>query len=110
MTLGLKKGDFAPPYRVFEVGGCEQRLKEARPVLETFASKILHMGASGNGQLAKALNNCQGLRRNNSCFTRFAFVVANIWQDMPQDKFGFWESTAQYPCHIITSSYIITLD
>ena len=64
MTQDLKKGDFAPPLygRVFaEVGGCEKRLNEARPVLETFASKILHMGASGNGQLAKALNNCQGL-------------------------------------------------
>jgi 6-phosphogluconate dehydrogenase (decarboxylating) len=41
-----------------KVGGCEKRLEEARPVLSSFASKVLHMGATGNGQLAKALNNC----------------------------------------------------
>ena len=45
--------------RHFEVGGCAERLEEARPILDTFASKVLHMGATGNGQLAKALNNCR---------------------------------------------------
>eukprot|EP00931_Biecheleriopsis_adriatica_P071568 TRINITY_DN45444_c0_g1_i1.p1 TRINITY_DN45444_c0_g1~~TRINITY_DN45444_c0_g1_i1.p1 ORF type:complete len:185 (+),score=38.37 TRINITY_DN45444_c0_g1_i1:32-556(+) len=40
------------------VGGCEERLEEVRPILETFASRVLYMGESGNGQLAKAMNNC----------------------------------------------------
>ena len=50
-------GSFHQCYRR-KVGGCEKRLEEARPVLNTFASKVVHMGATGNGQLAKALNNC----------------------------------------------------
>eukprot|EP00408_Alexandrium_pacificum_P007852 CAMPEP_0171217744 /NCGR_PEP_ID=MMETSP0790-20130122/32846_1 /TAXON_ID=2925 /ORGANISM="Alexandrium catenella, Strain OF101" /LENGTH=347 /DNA_ID=CAMNT_0011683549 /DNA_START=6 /DNA_END=1049 /DNA_ORIENTATION=- len=41
------------------VGGDREHLGRARPLLETFASKVLHVGdAPGNGQLAKALNNC----------------------------------------------------
>ncbi|OLP81356.1 2-(hydroxymethyl)glutarate dehydrogenase [Symbiodinium microadriaticum] len=40
------------------VGGSEKHLEAARPFLGTFATKILHMGEVGNGQLAKALNNC----------------------------------------------------
>ena len=41
------------------VGGSDGRLLAAStPLLETFATRVLHMGALGNGQLAKALNNC----------------------------------------------------
>lgn len=39
-------------------GGDEARLEEARPLLATFAERVLHMGAVGNGQIAKAMNNC----------------------------------------------------
>ena len=42
------------------MGGCQEHLNEARPVIETFTSRIVHLGASGNGQLAKAMNNCWG--------------------------------------------------
>eukprot|EP00446_Apocalathium_sp_SHHI-4_P062514 CAMPEP_0177417392 /NCGR_PEP_ID=MMETSP0368-20130122/68620_1 /TAXON_ID=447022 ORGANISM="Scrippsiella hangoei-like, Strain SHHI-4" /NCGR_SAMPLE_ID=MMETSP0368 /ASSEMBLY_ACC=CAM_ASM_000363 /LENGTH=282 /DNA_ID=CAMNT_0018886959 /DNA_START=8 /DNA_END=853 /DNA_ORIENTATION=- len=39
-------------------GGDEARLVEVRPVLGTFAELVVHMGAVGNGQIAKAMNNC----------------------------------------------------
>jgi 3-hydroxyisobutyrate dehydrogenase-like beta-hydroxyacid dehydrogenase len=38
-------------------GGEEEALARIRPVLETFASSIVHMGASGSGHTAKLLNN-----------------------------------------------------
>jgi len=66
------------------VGGCEQRLKEARPVLETFASKILHMGASGNGQLAKALNNCL---YNVSCAATAEMLSFAARAQLPLEEF-----------------------
>lgn len=40
------------------VGGDEASFKRATPILQSFSSKVLYMGTTGNGQLAKALNNC----------------------------------------------------
>jgi 3-hydroxyisobutyrate dehydrogenase-like beta-hydroxyacid dehydrogenase len=39
------------------VGGPEDALETVRPVLERFATRIVHMGASGMGHTAKLLNN-----------------------------------------------------
>jgi 3-hydroxyisobutyrate dehydrogenase len=38
-------------------GGSSEALESVRSVLETFASRIAHMGASGSGHTAKLLNN-----------------------------------------------------
>jgi 3-hydroxyisobutyrate dehydrogenase-like beta-hydroxyacid dehydrogenase len=38
-------------------GGSEAALDRVRPVLETFSSRVFHMGASGAGHSAKLLNN-----------------------------------------------------
>jgi 3-hydroxyisobutyrate dehydrogenase-like beta-hydroxyacid dehydrogenase len=38
-------------------GGSEQALDAARPFLETFSSRVYHMGAPGSGHVAKLLNN-----------------------------------------------------
>lgn len=39
------------------VGGDGQALERVRPVLDRFAAKVFHMGASGNGHITKLLNN-----------------------------------------------------
>ncbi|GFG52014.1 3-hydroxyisobutyrate dehydrogenase [Mycolicibacterium agri] len=41
----------------FMVGGEDEAVSRARPVLEPLASKIIHCGGSGNGQAAKLCNN-----------------------------------------------------
>ncbi|MDV3127507.1 3-hydroxyisobutyrate dehydrogenase [Mycobacterium sp. 21AC1] len=41
----------------FMVGGTEDAVKRARPVLEPMAGKIIHCGGSGTGQAAKLCNN-----------------------------------------------------
>ena len=38
-------------------GGTEEALERVRPILESFASRIYHMGAPGSGHVAKLLNN-----------------------------------------------------
>jgi 3-hydroxyisobutyrate dehydrogenase len=38
-------------------GGSEEALETVRPLLETFSSRVYHMGASGSGHVAKLLNN-----------------------------------------------------
>ncbi len=38
-------------------GGDATDVDRARPVLETFGNPVLHLGAVGSGQVAKALNN-----------------------------------------------------
>ena len=39
------------------VGGEERAFERAKPVIGAFASKVLYLGASGNGQIAKTINN-----------------------------------------------------
>lgn len=39
------------------VGGEERWLDAARPVLSAFGKQVLHVGASGSGQIAKTINN-----------------------------------------------------
>jgi 3-hydroxyisobutyrate dehydrogenase len=39
------------------VGGEEQWLNRARPALEAFAGRVLHLGPVGTGQIAKTINN-----------------------------------------------------
>lgn len=41
----------------FMVGGTEEDLEAARPVFEPMAGRIVHCGATGNGQVAKLCNN-----------------------------------------------------
>ncbi|MBY0441792.1 MAG: 3-hydroxyisobutyrate dehydrogenase [Mycobacteriaceae bacterium] len=41
----------------FMVGGDEEALQRARPILEPMAAKVIHCGASGAGQAAKVCNN-----------------------------------------------------
>ncbi len=41
----------------FMVGGDDDAVERARPVLEPMAGKIIHCGGSGNGQAAKVCNN-----------------------------------------------------
>ena len=41
----------------FMVGGTDAGFDRAQPILEPMAGKIVHAGASGNGQAAKACNN-----------------------------------------------------
>jgi len=38
-------------------GGADEDVARARPVLETFANPLLHLGPLGSGQMAKLLNN-----------------------------------------------------
>lgn len=41
----------------FMVGGTDEALQRARPVLEPMAGKVIHCGAAGAGQAAKVCNN-----------------------------------------------------
>lgn len=41
----------------FMVGGDDDAVERARPVLEPMAGKVIHCGGSGNGQAAKVCNN-----------------------------------------------------
>lgn len=51
-TLGAEAGTLT-----FMVGGSAEQVERARPVLEKMGKRILHAGASGAGQTAKACNN-----------------------------------------------------
>lgn len=41
----------------FMVGGANEQLERARPLLQAMGKKIMHAGSAGSGQLAKACNN-----------------------------------------------------
>ena len=57
---GAKNGTLA-----MMVGGDEDALEKARPVLETMTSRIMHMGATGSGQATKAVNQIMARRHQS---------------------------------------------
>jgi 3-hydroxyisobutyrate dehydrogenase len=75
---GAKNGTLA-----MMVGGNTVALEKARPVLESIAGRILHMGATGSGQATKAVNQimCAGI--NQAVTEALAFAQA---QGLAMDK------------------------
>lgn len=75
---GAKNGALA-----MMVGGELQALEKVSPVLEAMTGRILHMGSTGTGQAAKAVNQimCAGI--NQAVTEALAFAKA---QGLPMDK------------------------
>ncbi|MBL7501269.1 NAD(P)-dependent oxidoreductase [Frankia sp. CNm7] len=55
-------------------GGAAEDVERARPVLETFANPLLHLGPLGSGQLAKLLNNFVFTAQVGLALDTFAFA------------------------------------
>ncbi len=75
---GAKNGTLA-----MMVGGDHDALEQARPVLETMTSRIMHMGATGSGQATKAVNQIMGAGINQAVTEALAFAQA---QGLPMEK------------------------
>ncbi|WP_045875744.1 NAD(P)-dependent oxidoreductase [Pseudofrankia sp. DC12] len=56
------------------VGGTDEDVARARPVLETFADPLLHLGPLGSGQVAKLLNNFVFTAQVGLALETFAFA------------------------------------
>ncbi len=65
------------------VGGDPDVLEKARPVLESMASRIMHMGVVGSGQATKAVNQIMAAGINQAVTEALAFAQA---QQLPMDK------------------------
>ncbi len=75
---GAKNGTLA-----MMVGGDSDALAQARPVLASMTRCIMHMGASGSGQAAKAVNQIMAAGINQAVTEALAFAEA---QNLPMDK------------------------
>lgn len=75
---GAKNGTLA-----MMVGGDEDALEKVRPVLETMAARIVHMGKTGAGQGAKAVNQVMTAGINQAVTDALAFGQA---QGLKMDK------------------------
>jgi 3-hydroxyisobutyrate dehydrogenase len=75
---GAKNGTLA-----MMVGGDAEALEQARPVLEAMTGRIMHMGPTGSGQAAKAVNQIMAAGINQAVTEALAFAQA---QDLPMDK------------------------
>ncbi|MFZ2404330.1 MAG: NAD(P)-dependent oxidoreductase [Methylobacter sp.] len=75
---GAKNGTLA-----MMVGSDPEALEKARPVLETMAARIMHMGATGSGQAAKAVNQIMAAGINQAVTEALAFAQA---QNLPMEK------------------------
>jgi len=84
----------------FMVGGSEAAFNAAKPVLEVMGQKIVHAGASGNGQVAKIANNM--LLGISMIGTAEAF---NLAESLGLDAQTFFDisSTASGQCWSMTS-------
>jgi len=75
---GARKGTLA-----MMVGGDAQALEAVRPMLESMASRIEHMGAVGSGQATKAVNQIMAAGINQAVTEALAFARAH---QLPLDK------------------------
>ncbi|HEY8159900.1 MAG TPA: NAD(P)-dependent oxidoreductase [Methylobacter sp.] len=75
---GAKNGTLA-----MMIGGDEEALEQARPVLEAMTGRIMHMGPTGSGQAAKAVNQIMAAGINQAVTEALAFAQA---QNLPMDK------------------------
>jgi 3-hydroxyisobutyrate dehydrogenase len=75
---GAKNGALA-----MMVGGDAEALEKARPVLATMTRCIIHVGPSGSGQAAKAVNQIMAAGINQAVTEALAFGQA---QGLPMDK------------------------
>jgi len=75
---GARKGSLA-----MMVGGEVQVLEQVRPVLETVAARITHMGPVGSGQATKAVNQIMAAGINQAVTEALAFAAA---QGLPLDR------------------------
>jgi len=75
---GAKNGTLA-----MMVGGDAEALEQARPVLEAMTGRIMHMGPTGSGQAAKAVNQIMAAGINQAVTEALAFAQT---QDLPMDK------------------------
>ncbi|MGZ4960683.1 MAG: NAD(P)-dependent oxidoreductase [Methylomonas sp.] len=75
---GAKNGTLA-----MMVGGSSAALEQARPVLEAMTGRIMHMGPTGSGQAAKAVNQIMAAGINQAVTEALAFAQA---QNLPMDK------------------------
>jgi 3-hydroxyisobutyrate dehydrogenase len=75
---GAKNGTLA-----MMIGGDAKALEQARPVLEAMTGRIMHMGPTGSGQAAKAVNQIMAAGINQAVTEALAFAQA---QNLPMDK------------------------
>jgi 3-hydroxyisobutyrate dehydrogenase len=75
---GARKGTLA-----MMVGGDERVLEAVRPLLESMAARIEHMGAVGSGQATKAVNQIMAAGINQAVTEALAFASA---YQLPLDK------------------------
>ena len=75
---GAKKGTLA-----MMVGGDERVMEAVRPLLESMAARIEHMGAVGSGQATKAVNQNMAAGINQAVTEALAFASA---YQLPLDK------------------------
>jgi 3-hydroxyisobutyrate dehydrogenase len=75
---GAKNGTLA-----MMIGGDEVILEKVRPVLNTMASRVVHIGETGSGQATKAVNQIMGAGINQAVTEALAFAKA---QNLPMEK------------------------
>lgn len=79
------------------VGGGEEALERARPVLDTYAKSVTRMGDSGMGQLAKAVNQIciagvlQGLSEGLYFAERAGLDIETLIESISKGAAGSWQ-------------------
>ncbi|MGB4498596.1 MAG: NAD(P)-dependent oxidoreductase [Methylococcaceae bacterium] len=75
---GAKNGTLA-----MMIGGDSAVLEKVRPILDSMATRIVHIGETGTGQATKAVNQIMGAGINQAVTEALGFAKA---QNLPMDK------------------------
>ncbi|WP_258803556.1 NAD(P)-dependent oxidoreductase [Pseudarthrobacter sp. NS4] len=92
-------------------GGSDQAVEAARPLLEAMGTGVVHVGPSGTGHAAKALNNLLSATNIAAaaeiiCAAASAGIAPHVMVDVINNSTGRSQATeVKYPKHILTGAF-----
>lgn len=92
-------------------GGTDEAVNAARPLLDSMGTSVVHVGPSGTGHAAKALNNLLSATNLAAaaeviCAAASAGIAPHVMVDVINNSTGRSQATeVKYPKHILTGSF-----
>jgi 3-hydroxyisobutyrate dehydrogenase len=92
-------------------GGSDEAVDAARPLLESMGTSVVHVGPSGTGHAAKALNNLLSATNLAAaaeiiCAAASAGIAPHVMVDVINNSTGRSQATeVKYPKHILPGSF-----
>eukprot|EP00658_Telonema_sp_P-2_P033146 TRINITY_DN24392_c0_g1_i3.p1 TRINITY_DN24392_c0_g1~~TRINITY_DN24392_c0_g1_i3.p1 ORF type:complete len:191 (+),score=35.16 TRINITY_DN24392_c0_g1_i3:229-801(+) len=93
------------------VGGKQPAVKEVKPVIETFASQIVHLGPAGSGHAVKAVNNTLlatnlwAVSEGIAALESYGVDPTKACEAISTSSGRSWVTQQRFPDHVLPGTY-----